>query len=255
MRLDKLIANYTLLSRKEAKQAIKKGRVQVNGQTLKKVDHHLDPDQDQVSLDGESVRYQPFIYFILHKPAGYSSTTKDGQTAIVTDLLPQDLVQIYDPFPVGRLDKDTEGLLLITNDGQLSHDLLSPRKKVDKEYYAEIAGIVTAEDQAAFASGLAIDQGETCLPAELFIDQVDLGSGRSQIRLILHEGKFHQVKRMFQAVGKEVTYLKRLRMGGLRLDPDLDRGDYQEVDKASLLALLHLDETEARASQRKEDQK
>lgn len=242
MRLDKLIANYSLLSRKEAKQAIKKGRVQVNGQTVRKGEYKIVPDSDKVSLDGELIRYQPFIYFILHKPAGYLSTTKDGQTAIVTELLPEDLVQIYDPFPVGRLDKDTEGLLLLTNDGQLSHDLLSPRKKVDKEYYAEIEGIVTAEDQVAFASGLAIDQGETCLPAELFIDWVDPDQGRSQIRLILHEGKFHQVKRMFQAVGKEVTYLKRIRMGGLSLDSDLDRGDYLEIDKASLLALLQLED-------------
>ncbi|KAA9301837.1 MULTISPECIES: pseudouridine synthase [Aerococcus] len=242
MRLDKLIANYSLLSRKEAKQAIKKGRVQVNGETVRKGEYKIVPDTDKVSLDGELIRYQPFIYFILHKPAGYLSTTKDGQTAIVTELLPEDLVHIYDPFPVGRLDKDTEGLLLLTNDGQLSHDLLSPRKKVDKEYYAEIEGIVTAEDQAAFASGLAIDQGETCLPAELFIDWVDPDQGRSQIRLILHEGKFHQVKRMFQAVGKEVTYLKRIRMGGLSLDPDLDRGDYLEIDKASLLALLQLED-------------
>lgn len=242
MRLDKLIANYSLLSRKEAKQAIKKGRVQVNGQTVRKGEYKIVPDSDKVSLDGELIRYQPFIYFILHKPAGYLSTTKDEQTAIVTELLPEDLVQIYDPFPVGRLDKDTEGLLLLTNDGQLSHDLLSPRKKVDKEYYAEIEGIVTAEDQVAFASGLAIDQGETCLPAELFIDWVDPDQGRSQIRLILHEGKFHQVKRMFQAVGKEVTYLKRIRMGGLSLDSDLDRGDYLEIDKASLLALLQLED-------------
>ena len=142
-----------------------------------------------------------------------------------------------DLFPVGRLDKDTEGLLILTNNGQLAHRLLSPRKHVEKEYFAEVKGIMTAEDQQSFARGLVIDKDEQTLPAQLFIDAVDSEEETSKIRLILHEGKFHQVKRMVQAVGKEVTYLKRIRMGGFSLPNSLDNGEYRELTEAELLQL------------------
>ena len=236
MRLDKYLADMQLGSRKEVKTYIKKGLVTVNGVVTKSDKFQVSEQTDRVVFDGEEVIYQKDFYYMLHKPAGVISATVDNYDETVLDLFEDDTYR-EDLFPVGRLDKDTEGLLIITNDGALSHRLLSPKRHVEKEYYAKVAGIMTAEDQIKFKAGLTIDGGEECLPAVLFIDAIDEEQQTSEIRLILHEGKFHQVKRMVQAVGKEVTYLKRLRMGGLSLDENLEYGAYRPLTEAELVLL------------------
>lgn len=236
MRLDKFLADMQLGSRKEVKVLIKKGLVRVNGEVIKSDKAQVDETKDEVSFDGETVRYQKDFYYMLNKPAGVISATVDDYEETVVDLLADEDYR-EDLFPVGRLDKDTEGLLILSNDGALAHRLLSPKKHVEKEYYAEVAGVMTPADTAAFAEGLAIDGGETALPAELRIVATDEEAGTSTITLILHEGKFHQVKRMVKAVGKEVTYLKRVRMGALWLDDELELGQYRPLT-AEELALL-----------------
>ena len=179
------------------------------------------------------MHYQEFYYYLLHKPAGVVSATEDKHDQTVMDLFSQSDYR-NDLFPVGRLDKDTEGLLLITNDGKLAHDLLSPKKHVEKEYFAEVQGVMTAEDQQRFVDGFLLD-GERTLPAELLIDEVT--ENKSKVRIILHEGKFHQVKRMVKACGKEVTYLKRIRMGKLLLPKELVKGAYRSLTEDELKGL------------------
>ena len=170
----------------------------------------------------------------MNKPPGVISATEDKHDQTVIDLL-DPFAQHFEPFPVGRLDKDTEGLLLITNDGTLTHNLLSPKKHVPKWYYAKIDGVVTEEDIAAFKLGVTLEDGYHTKPGELII----LQSGeQSEIELMIQEGKFHQVKRMFEAVGKKVTYLKRLSMGSLKLDPELELGDYRQLTKEELEGLM-----------------
>ncbi|MHC5268509.1 pseudouridine synthase [Enterococcus sp. LJL98] len=237
MRLDKFLADMNFGSRKEVKGYIKKGYVTVNGTVIKSDKFHVDEQQDQILFDGEPVKYQKYFYYLLNKPGGVISATVDNYDATVLDLFDEATYR-EDLFPVGRLDKDTEGLLLITNDGALAHRLLSPKYHVEKEYYAEVSGVMTPEDVQAFQAGLTIDGGEVCLPAELMIDAVDTVTQTSTIRLILHEGKFHQVKRMVQAVGKEVVYLKRLRMGTLKLDETLAFGAFRSLteDEVRLLS-------------------
>jgi 16S rRNA pseudouridine516 synthase len=217
MRLDKFLAEVGLGSRKEVKQLIKKGQISVNQKIEKSDKKQIDPEKDQVDYQGEILHYQEFYYYLLHKPAGVVSATEDKHDQTVMDLFSPTEYR-SDLFPVGRLDKDTEGLLLITNDGKLAHDLLSPKKHVEKEYFAEVQGVMTAEDQQRFVDGFLLD-GERTLPAELLIDEVT--ENKSKVRIILHEGKFHQVKRMVKACGKEVTYLKRIRMGKLLLPKEL----------------------------------
>lgn len=199
MRLDKFLAEVGLGSRKEVKQLIKKGQISVNQKIEKSDKKQIDPEKDQVDYQGEILHYQEFYYYLLHKPAGVVSATEDKHDQTVMDLFSQSDYR-NDLFPVGRLDKDTEGLLLITNDGKLAHDLLSPKKHVEKEYFAEVQGVMTAEDQQRFVDGFLLD-GERTLPAELLIDEVT--ENKSKVRIILHEGKFHQVKRMVKACGKE----------------------------------------------------
>lgn len=236
MRLDKFLADMNFGTRREVKGYIKKGLVTVNDQIIKSDKFHVNEKEDIVEFDGEPVNYQKNFYYLLHKPGGVISATVDNYDETVLDLFQDDDFR-DDLFPVGRLDKDTEGLLLIMNDGQLAHRLLSPKKHVDKEYYAKVAGIMTSEDQEKFLEGLTIDGGEVCLPAELTIESVDEASQTSEICLILHEGKFHQVKRMVQAVGKEVTYLKRLRMGPILLDESLDLGEYRPLTQEEVTLL------------------
>ena len=233
MRLDKFLAEVGLGSRKEVKQLIKKGQIKVNQQTEKSDKKQINPEKDQIKYQGEILHYQEFYYYLLHKPAGVVSATEDKHDQTVMDLFsPTDYRS--DLFPVGRLDKDTEGLLLITNDGKLAHNLLSPKKHVEKEYFAKIAGVMTAEDQQRFVEGFMLD-GELTLPAELIIDETT--SETSQVRIILHEGKFHQVKRMVKACGKEVTYLKRIRMGELTLPQALAKGSYHPLTADELQGL------------------
>ncbi|WP_054861378.1 pseudouridine synthase [Gracilibacillus sp. JCM 18860] len=218
MRLDKLLANMGIGSRKEVKELIKKKSVSVNGKIIKS-NLSIDPEFDRIECNGQVVEYQKYVYFMLHKPSGYLSATRDQEQKTVLDLLKTE-DQARSPFPVGRLDKNTEGLLLLTNDGQLAHELLSPKKHVDKTYFAKISGFVTENDVAEFLQGVDIGDYIT-KPAKLKILKVE---EVSEIEVTITEGKFHQVKRMFEAVGKEVLYLKRLTMGSLELDPTLKLG-------------------------------
>lgn len=225
MRIDKMLANLGYGSRKEVKQLLKGSAVKVDGVVVKDAKQHVDTSKQTVTLNGEVIEYKEFIYLMMNKPQGVLSATEDSTTETVIDLLELE-DQVYEPFPVGRLDKDTEGLLLITNDGQLAHRLLSPKKHVPKTYFAIIDGEVTEEDVLAFANGVTLDDGYETKPGELKI----LKSGiRSDIELTITEGKFHQVKRMFEAVGKRVVYLQRISMGPLPLDETLELGEYREL--------------------------
>jgi 16S rRNA pseudouridine516 synthase len=225
MRIDKLLANLGFGSRKEVKKLLKDGAVRVNDAVVKDAKEHVNPEKDIVTLNGETIEYKEFIYLMMNKPQGVLSATEDNAGETVIDLLEME-DQVYEPFPVGRLDKDTEGLLLITNDGQLAHRLLSPKKHVPKTYFAVIEGEVTESDAAAFQKGVILDDGYETKPGQLQI----LKSGiRSDIELTITEGKFHQVKRMFEAVGKRVVYLKRISMGPLLLDETLELGEYREL--------------------------
>lgn len=228
MRLDKFLADVGLGSRKEVKALIKKGHIKVNDQTVKSDKFQVDEWTDQVTYEGERFIYQKDFYYILNKPAGVISATQDNYEQTVLDLF-DDTAYREDLFSVGRLDKDTEGLLVVTNDGGLAHRLLSPKKHVEKEYFAKVNGIMTEADVQAFSQGLTIDGDEETRPAQLSIVSVDPDDKTSVIRLILHEGKFHQVKRMVKAVGKEVTYLKRIRMGNFLLPEDLALGEYRQM--------------------------
>ncbi|KIL36266.1 RNA pseudouridine synthase [Gordoniibacillus kamchatkensis] len=239
LRLDKLLAHMGFGTRSELKKLAKSGAIQVNGQTVKDSGLQVDPAADRISVDGEPVQYREFIYLMLHKPPGFVSATEDARDRTVLELL-SDHYRHFAPFPVGRLDKDTEGLLLLTNDGKLAHNLLSPRKHVPKTYIARVEGAVGADDVRAFAAGVTLDDGYVTLPAELRIEQsaAESADGLSHIELTITEGKFHQVKRMFEAVGKKVKYLKRITMGPLRLDPDLPLGECRELTGDELEALL-----------------
>ena len=232
IRLDKYLADMGVGTRTEVKRAISKGRVSVDGACVKKPETKIDTEETTVVFDGQTVGYTKKEYYMLHKPAGVISATEDAREKTVIDLIVSR--KRKDLFPVGRLDKDTEGLLLITNDGALAHRLLSPKKHVDKCYFARICGKVTEEDVRSFEKGVNIgsqEQPEITMPGKLEIITSD---DISKIRLTIQEGKFHQVKRMFQAVGKEVIYLKRLRMGTLILDENLGIGEYRPLTKEEL---------------------
>jgi 16S rRNA pseudouridine516 synthase len=235
LRIDKMLANLGYGSRKEVKQLLKDGSVKVNDTVIKNAKVHIDPQKDIISLKDEVIEYKEFIYLIMNKPQGVISATEDAHDKTVVDLLEfEDMV--YSPFPVGRLDKDTEGLLLLTNDGQLAHQLLSPKKHVPKTYFAIIDREVTEEDIQAFRQGVTLDDGYLTKPGELKI----INSGESsEIELTITEGKFHQVKRMFEAVGKRVVYLKRISMGPLKLDESLELGEYRELTEEELIQLNH----------------
>lgn len=233
MRLDKLLANMGYGSRKEVKQLLKQKAVSVDGTYVKDAAMHVDPEQQNVVVFGERVIYTEFVYYMMNKPPGVISATEDLRDETVIDLL-DPLHQHFQPFPVGRLDKDTEGLLLLTNDGVLAHNLLSPKKHVPKVYYAKIEGIVTQEDGERFARGVELDDGYVTKPGKLVILK---SAPQSEIELTIQEGKFHQVKRMFEAVGKHVIYLKRLSMGSLQLDESLALGEYRELTPEELAGL------------------
>ena len=222
-RLDKIIASTGRWSRREVKELIRQGRVTVDGVPARGAEEKADPESAAVAVNGEILTWRRYTWVMLNKPAGYLSATEDGRGATVLDLLPTEL-QRQNLFPVGRLDKDTEGLLLLTNQGDLAHDLLSPKKHVDKEYYLQVDGALTAEDCAAAAAGLHLGDGLVCQPAELVI--LPEGEG-SKARITIREGKFHQIKRMMAYLGKPVVYLERIRMGNLLLDPALPRGAWR----------------------------
>lgn len=231
MRLDKLLSHMGYGSRKEVKELLKKSHVMVNQKKVRNGNVHVDPETDEVLVQGELVQYREFIYLMLHKPPGYISATVDEREKTVIDLL-ADEWKIFSPFPVGRLDKDTEGLLLMTNDGKLAHQLLSPKKEIDKTYYAKVKGEMTTADIDAFQAGVLLDDGYKTKPATLEI--LTSQNGLTEVQIVITEGKFHQVKRMVRAVGKEVVYLKRLQMGELVLDPELPMGAYRELTEDEL---------------------
>lgn len=269
MRLDKLLADMGLGTRSDIKKNIRKGKAAVNGSIIKDPGMPVTESMDIRYFD-RPVYHEEYSYYMLNKPAGYISATKDensGQMTVI-DLLDEEQKRT-DLFPAGRLDKDTEGLLLITNDGQLAHRLLSPKRHVDKVYYACVFGEVTRTDIERFRNGITITEDFTCLPADLRIlnvkkydnnaDLTDLtiktGSNStvkidisgfrpenaplyvSEVEIVIREGKFHQIKRMFHAVGKEVLYLKRLSMGPLVLDPSLRSGKYRRLTEKELADL------------------
>lgn len=226
LRLDKYLAHMGEGTRSEVKKAILKGQVLVNKVQVKKPETKVDVQQDEVVCQGRAVVYAEYEYYMLNKPQGVVSATRDKKEQTVVDLIKSR--KRDDLFCVGRLDKDTEGLLLITNDGALSHKLLSPKKHVDKVYYARVRGEVLAEDVEAFALGIDIGDEKQTMPALLSI--LETGS-KSQVEVTIQEGRYHQIKRMFTAIGKEVIYLKRLRMGGLCLDDSLEPGEYKRMEK------------------------
>ena len=231
MRLDKYLADMGLGTRSEIKKAVRSGRVSVDGRTVTDPGTKVGPE-DAVLFDGTAVTYEPYVYYMLHKPAGVISASEDRRERTCVDLI--DETRRRDLFPVGRLDRDTEGLLLITNDGDLCHRLLTPSRHVDKVYYARISGKVTGEDVRGFASGLQVDADFRAMPAQLRILRSD---SVSEVEIVIREGKFHQIKRMFRAVGKEVLYLKRLSMGSLTLDPALEAGAWRRLTADELAEL------------------
>ena len=227
MRIDKYLANMNVGSRKEVHLLIKKGIVAVNGVTVKTPKQQV-KESDQVTVNGDAVAYQKYHYFLLNKPKGVLSATEDrSQPTVISLLAPQDRYQGI--VPVGRLDKDTTGLLLLTNDGQLNHELLAPNKHVDKIYRAKIAGVANDETVKTFAAGMTLGDGTKLQPAELKILSQDEEHGRSTIEIKIREGKYHQIKRMFGAVGMKVVELERISMGNLKLPEDLKRGNYIEL--------------------------
>lgn len=231
-RLDRFLCDAGIGSRSQIRNDIRRKLVTVNGETALKPEQKIDPDTDQVCYRGKAVQYTAFVYYMLNKPAGCVSATEDASCRTVLDCL--DSKDRKDLFPVGRLDKDTEGLLLLTNDGALAHYLLSPRRHVPKTYYARIDGLVREEHKERFAKGLDIGDEKPALPAGLEI----LSAGpESEIRVTVTEGRFHQVKRMFQAVGCTVTYLKRISMGPLQLDGRLRPGEYRMLTPEETAAL------------------
>lgn len=230
-RLDKIIGNSGFGTRKEIKNWVRKGLVTVNGITATSSDMKVDPNQDVITVMGETLEYQQYIYLMMHKPAGYITATEDKRQPTVYDLLPE-FYQQFDLSPVGRLDKDTEGLLLLTNDGANVHKWLAPKSHVEKTYFARLEYPVKQTDFQAIEQGVNIG-GYVTLPAEL-----KAGDEPNEIFLTIHEGKFHQVKRMFEALDNQVLYLKRVSMGGVPLDETLEKGEVRELTEEELAKLL-----------------
>jgi len=228
MRLDKFLSNMGEGSRKDVRKLLRAGAVTVDGKITKQHDLKIDADANEIRVYGEIIEYKKYVYIMMNKPAGYITATSDDDPDVrfVTELLPEELAYT-DAFPVGRLDKDTVGLLLLTNDGIFSHRTLSPKKHVEKEYFARVTGKVDETDVAAFLNGVTLEDGYKCRPAKLeILQQGDV----SEVKVIIIEGKFHQIKRMFQAVGKTVTFLKRTSFGGITLDPELPEGSCRELN-------------------------
>ena len=229
MRLDKLLAHMDYGSRKEVKELIRKGYVLVNGNVIKDDDFKVDEINDEINILDSEIKYEEFIYIMLNKPEGYVSATYDYSKPIVLDLI--DDYKKRNLFPVGRLDIDTHGLLLITNDGNLAHRMLSPKSHVDKKYYLKYDGKYNESFIQKFKDGITLDDGYKCMPAEF----IDLGDNEAYI--IIREGKFHQVKRMMEAVGCNVTFLKRISFGNLVLDESLKEGKWRHLTNEEIDSL------------------
>ena len=235
MRLDKFLVESGLGSRSQVKQLLKKGQVWVNGAAVTSAKTQIDERSDQIVVDGQTLVYEKFVYYLLNKPKGVISATEDDRHRTVLDLL-DDTARQKEVFPVGRLDVDTHGLLLLTNNGQLSHDMLSPKRHVAKVYQAQVAGLMDQADVERFAQGIEL-KDFTCQPAQLEIIERDEVAKTSLVRITLSEGKFHQVKRMVLACGKEVTDLQRLSMGPLQLDTNLDLGQWRRLTEEEMQSL------------------
>lgn len=230
MRLDKFISTTTTLSRAEAKKIIKKG-ILINDILIKSPDYKVDEFNDQVIVNGNRLVYQKYVYIMMNKPKNTVSATEDAIERTVVDIL-RDEDRIYKVFPVGRLDKDTEGLMLLTNDGELAHKLISPKKDVEKKYYVEVSGELKNEHLKIIKEGVVLEDGYRCKPARLEI--LDSSEGNSKANIFITEGKFHQVKRMMKSLGTTVTYLKRLSIGSLKLDENLKLGEYRYLTNDEL---------------------
>lgn len=237
IRIDKYLADAGFGSRKDVKGLLKAKQVTINGEMCVHAEEKLELAQDVVCVQGKMVVYESFSYYMLHKPQGVVSATKDAHEKTVVNLITEQ--KRRDLFPVGRLDKDTEGLLLLTNDGKLSNDLLAPGKHVEKTYYARIKGMVTKKEVAAFAEGVDIGDELLTAPAELKIHKA---GSESEIEITITEGRYHQIKRMFEAVGMQVLYLKRLRMGPLYLDESLACGEYRKLTTEEIQSLKNREE-------------
>lgn len=228
MRIDKFVSEQALISRSDAKMMIKKGKITVNGKPINSADAKIDPERDIVVIDGKETTYRQFMYIMLNKPDGVVCATRDGLSSTVLELLPREFRR-KGLFPAGRLDKDTEGFVFITDDGALAHKMLSPKNHVEKEYVVTLEKPAKEHYAELFASGMTIDGDEKCLPARLiFTDNPNV------VRLVLHEGKYHQVKRMMAAAENKVVHLKRIRMGGIELDPALASGECREITREEL---------------------
>ena len=231
MRIDKLFSDMGLLSRRECAAAVRRGDIRVDGKAVKSASEHVDPEKQSVTLGGRPVLYRPFVYIMLNKPEGYVSATEDKKLPCVTELL-SDRFRKMELFPVGRLDRDTVGLMILTNDGQTAHALLSPRRHVEKIYRFRAASPLSAGCEEKFAAGLAID-GYVCKPATLVCNPDRTGGD-----ITLTEGKYHQIKRMLEAVDNRITFLERISFGGIPLDCTLARGEYRELTEAETAALF-----------------
>lgn len=235
-RIDKILGHMGIGSRKEIKEFAKKGLIKINGSVIKSSDFKVDPESDIIEYMNSVIEYREFIYIMMNKPQGLISSTDDPRESLVIDLL-DDYYKNFKPFPIGRLDKDTEGLLLISNDGKLAHDLLSPKKKVGKTYYVQVMGYVDEEHVEKFKEGILLDDGYNTLPANL---EILVSDNISKVNLTIMEGKYHQVKRMFGALGMRVTYLKRISMGELLLDLTLEPGEYRELREEEISLLKRI---------------
>jgi len=229
MRLDKFLKDLGKGSRKEVKEYVKKGLVSVNGEIIKDSDLKINEKKDIVCFNGEELIYEEFVYIMLNKPAGVVSATFDSKDKTVIDLINE--YKHLNLFPFGRLDKDSEGLLIISNDGKLAHELLSPKKHVDKKYYVDVEGVVTEEDIKLFKEGIILDDSYLCKSSTLEILE---SNSVSKCYVTISEGKFHQVKRMFESVNKKVIYLKRITFGNISLDPNLELGQYRKLSKEEI---------------------
>ncbi|MCI5602105.1 MAG: pseudouridine synthase [Lachnospiraceae bacterium] len=259
MRLDKFLSEMGIASRKETREYAKKGRIKVNNAIVKVSDYKIDAEKDIVTFDGRTIAYEQFEYYMLNKPAGVVSATVDNNDRTVIDLI--DSERKKDLFPVGRLDKDTVGLLIITNDGELAHSLLSPVKHIDKKYFARVEGIITEEHIKRFKEGLKLKDGTLTKPAQLEIiksgnvksdnaksdnpkSENEKSSNISEVEITICEGKYHQIKRMIACVGGKVIYLKRLSMGRLELDENLREGEYRRLTEDEIKCLRNGEQCE-----------
>lgn len=234
MRLDRFLAECGTGTRTEVKKFIRSGAITVNGKTATKADIHIDPETDIVTAFGQELNYREFVYLMLNKPQGYLSATRDGRTPTVMALVPEEYLH-FETFPVGRLDIDTEGFLLMTNDGDLAHRLLSPKKHIPKTYVAQIQKPICQKDVDAFRGGVVLDDGYKTLPAEL---KSISDTEPYMAEIVIHEGKFHQVKRMFEAVDNKVLFLKRTKMNRLPLDESLELGEMRELTAEEMELLV-----------------